>query len=267
LEKELTIRLVPDTIWKIIMADTTSAIRSPQTGQSFATTHWTVVLTAQKLDSPQVAAALERLCQTYWGAIYAYLRRSGRAPADAADLTQAFFARFLEKRFLDDVDRQKGRFRSFLLKALNHFLADEWRAAHALKRGGAHVQLSIDTADWESRFGHELKSEANPEHLFERRWAMLVFDRALNRMRVEFVESGREEEFERLKEFLTQPSRDGDYAGAAAELELEEGAVAVRVHRLRRRFGQLVRAEVAQTVATPGEVAEELRHLLAVLSE
>ena len=223
-------------------------------------------MAAKGTASPGAAAALERLCKTYWGALYAYVRRSGRAPADAADLTQSFFARFLEKQFLKDVDREKGKFRSFLLKTLNHFLADDWRQAHTQKRGGLQPKLSINSEEWESRFGHELTTETTPEQLFERRWAMALFDQALNRLREESVQSGKAPEFELLKQFLSQPSRGRAYAGIARQLGLEEGAVAVRVHRLRRRYGQLVREEVAQTVADRNEVEEELRHLLGVLS-
>lgn len=244
--------------------DKTENLR-PQTNQWFATTHWTVILDAKNSTSAAAEAALESLCRSYWGALYAYIRRSGHSPADAADLTQAFFALFLERRYLKDVDPNKGKFRSFLLKALNHFLADEWRRDHAQKRGGSHVRLSLNTDDWESRFGHELRSDTTPENIFERRWAMALFARALDRLREEFAGDGKEQEFDQLKEFLTQPSQDGAYTAAAAQLGLEEGAVAVRVHRLRKRYRELVREEVAQTVATPDEVEEELRHLLAAL--
>lgn len=248
------------------MSEDARETAQPLTNQRFATTHWTVVLAAKETASPDATAALEKLCGAYWGALYAYVRHSGRSPADAADLTQAFFARFLEKQFLKEVDREKGRFRSFLLKSLNHFLADEWRQARAQKRGGSLARLSIDTADWENRFGHELATETTPERLFERRWAMALFDRALNRLRNESVQSGKEPEFDLLKQFLSQPSGEGAYAGIAEQFDVEEGAIAVRVHRLRRRYGQLVREEVAQTVASPDEIEEELRHLLAVLS-
>jgi len=235
------------------------------TDQGFATTHWTVVLGARESGSPDAEAALEALCRSYWGALYAYVRRSGRSPADAADLTQAFFVSFLERCSLKAVDPSKGKFRSFLLKALNHFLADEWRRDHALKRGGSHTRLSLDTEDWESRFGRDLRSEQTPELLFERRWALALFARALDRLRVEFTGAGRSEEFDHLKEFLTQPSHKGAYSAVATQLGMEEGAVSVRVHRLRKRYRELVREEVARTVSTPGEVEEELRHLLAVL--
>jgi RNA polymerase sigma-70 factor (ECF subfamily) len=249
------------------MSNGKTEVRLPLTNQRFNTTHWTVVLTAKRSGSPDAAEALEHLCSTYWGALYAFARRQGRSSADAADLTQAFFARFLEKEFLKDVDREKGKFRSFLLKALNHFLADEWRHAHAQKRAGSHPVVSIDTDDWEARFGHELAYDTTPEKLFERRWAMTLFEQALTRLRNEAVGTGKSREFDLLKEFLSSPSSDGVYAIAAGTLGVSEGAVAVQVHRLRKRYGQLVREAVARTVASADEVEEELRHLLDVLGD
>ena len=241
-------------------------VAAPLSDQRFATTHWSVVLAAQGPGSPDAAEALERLCRTYWGALYAYVRREGHSPADAADLTQAFFARFLEKHFLQDVDRRKGKFRSFLLKTLNHFLADEWRHAHAEKRGGSHPAISINTEDWETRYGRELTSDVTPEKLFERRWAVTLFDQALAQLRDESARTGNSRQFDFLKDFLSNPASEGAYATAATELGLSPGTVAVQVHRLRKRYGELVREEVAHTVSSPGEVEEELRHLLAVLS-
>jgi len=238
----------------------------PLTSQGFTSTHWSVVLSAQAPDSPDTVAALERLCRTYWPALYAYVRREGHPPADAEDLTQSFFARFLEKRFLQDVNRDKGRFRSFLLKTLNHFLADEWRHARAEKQGGSRPVISINAEEWETRYGHELSSDETPERLFERRWAMALFDQALRRLGEECVRADKGRQFDLLKEFLSSPSNDGAYADAAMKLGLSERAVAVQVHRLRRRYGALVREEVAHTVAGPEEVEEELHHLLDVLS-
>ena len=238
----------------------------PLTGQWFATTHWTVVLSAQDVNSPEAQAALERLCRTYWPALYAYVRREGHPPADAADLTQAYFARFFEKQFLNDVDRSKGRFRSFLLKTLNHFIVDEWRRAHAQKRGGSHSVISINVDDWETRCAHELSSDVTPEKLFDRRWAMMLFEKALARLEEDSARTGKAREFELLKPFLSNPSGDGAYAEAAVELGIAERAVAVQVHRLRKRYGQMVREEVAQTVASPDEIEAELKHLLDVLS-
>jgi RNA polymerase sigma-70 factor (ECF subfamily) len=248
------------------MSEAESQPAAPLTNQRFATTHWSVVLTAQSPASPDAGEALEQLCRTYWGALYAYVRRAGHPPADAADLTQAFFARFLERDFLHAVNRQKGKFRSFLLKTLNHFLADEWRRAHAQKRAGAHPVLSIHAEDWETRHGHELTSDATPEKLFERRWALTLFGQALTRLRGEFHRAGKTAQFEVLKEFMSSASDDGAYAAAAAKLGINPGTVAVQVHRLRKRYGELVREEVAHTVSDPGEVEGELRHLLVVLN-
>ena len=231
----------------------------------FATTHWSVIVGAGDSASPEVDASLEKLCRIYWPAIYAYVRRQGRSRSEAADLTQSYFARFLQKQFLKDVDRSKGKFRSFLLKSLNHFLADEWRRDHAQKRGGFQVALSLDTDDWEKNFGHELKSDITPEKLFERRWALTLFEEAMSRLRGELVVSGKEREFDLLKEFLGQSSTDGSYSNAAAKLGLSENTVAVRVYRLRRRYAQLVREEVASTVVKTDEIDAELNHLLNVI--
>jgi len=244
------------------MSEAEHQIAPPLTNQRFTTTHWSVVLSAK---GPHAAEALEKLCGTYWAALYAYVRREGHAPADAADLTQAFFARFLEKQFLQDVDRQKGKFRSFLLKTLNHFLADEWRHAHAEKREGAHLVISINAEEWETRYGHELASEVTPEKIFERRWAMTLFDQALARLREESGQAGTGRHFDLLKDFLSSASSDGAYATVANQLGLSPGTIAVQVHRLRKRYGELVRDEVAHTVTSPDEVEEELRHLLGVL--
>ena len=231
----------------------------------FATTHWSVIVGAGDSASPEVDASLEKLCRTYWPAIYAYVRRQGRSRSEAADLTQSYFARFLQKQYLKDVDRSKGKFRSFLLKSLNHFLVDEWRRDRAQKRGGSQLALSLDTEDWEKNFGHELKSDITPEKLFERRWALALFDEALSRLRDELVKSGKEREFDLLKEFLGQSSTDGSYSDAAGKLGLNENTVAVRVHRLRRRYAQLVREEVARTVVGTDDIDTELNHLLNVI--
>ena len=231
----------------------------------FVTTHWSVIVGAGDPASPEVDASLEKLCRTYWPAIYAYIRRQGRSRSEASDLTQSYFARFLQKQYLNDVHRSKGKFRSFLLKSLNHFLVDEWRRDHALKRGGSQLALSIDTDDWEKNFGHELKSDITPEKLFERRWTLMLFEEAMSRLRDELVDSGKEREFDLLKEFLGQSSTDGSYSVAAVKLGLTEKTVAVRVHRLRRRYAQLVREEVASTVVETDEIDAELNHLLNVI--
>jgi len=247
------------------MSEGEHQVPPPLTNQRFVTTHWSVVLASKASDARDADEALEQLCRTYWGALYGYIRRAGHPPADAADLTQAFFARFLEKEFIQDVDRQKGKFRSFLLKTLNHFLADEWRHAHAEKRAGSHPAISINAEDWETRFGHELASDLTPEKLFERRWAMALFEQALARVREESVQAGKGAQFELLKDFLSSASSDGAYATVANQLSVNPGTVAVLVHRLRKRYGELVREEIAHTVSSPDEVEAELRHLLGVL--
>lgn len=248
------------------MAEAEHQLAASPTNQQFATTHWSIVLSARSASSPGAAEAIEQLCRIYWPALYAYVRRTGRSPDDAADLTQAFFARFLQKQFLQEVDRRKGKFRSFLLKTLNHFLADEWRHAHALKRGGGQSLISMNTTEWETRFGEELASDATPEKLFERRWALALFDKALTRLRDESLHAGHGRQFDLLKDFLSSASDETACAEVAAKLGIGPGNLAVQVHRLRKRYGELVREEVARTVSAPFEVEEELRHLLAVLS-
>lgn len=239
----------------------------PLTNQWFTTTHWTVVLAAKGSGSPHSAEALNHLCRTYWGALYACARRQGRSPADAADLTQEFFVRFLEKEFLKGVDPNKGKFRSFLLKAFNHFIADEWKYSHAQKRSGSHPVISIDADEWETCYGHELASDATPEKIFERRWALALFEQALARLRNEYMKNEKGQKFELLKQFLSSPSNDGAFAAAATKLGSSKATLSVQVHRLRKRYGRMVRDEVARTVASTDEVEEELRHLLDILSE
>ena len=244
-----------------------STNKAPEKAQWFATTHWSVVLAAGVQDSPQAAAALEQLCRTYWYPLYAYVRRQGSDAHDAQDLTQGFFARVLEKNYLAVVDREKGKFRSFLLAAMNHFLANERDRAHTLKRGGKQTFVSLDDATAEARYRHELASPLTPAMIFERRWALAVLDEALQRLRNEFVTTGREAQFDRLKSFLEGEVGRGDYQIAAAELNVSPGAVAMAVQRMRLRYRELVRNEVANTVADPTEVEAEMRHLFAVLAQ
>jgi RNA polymerase sigma factor (sigma-70 family) len=232
----------------------------------FATTRWTVVLHARDASDTQAREALENLCRAYWYPLYAFVRRQGVSPEDAQDLTQAFFERLIEKNFLADVQRDKGRFRSFLLAALKHFLANEWDKARALKRGGGVVHVPIDTASAETRYGLEPAHFDSPEKLFERRWAITLLDRVLERLRDEHVKAGKADMFEQLKPSLTAEKASLSYAELGARLGLSEGAVKVAVHRLRQRYRELLRAEIAETVDNPGEVDEELRHLFTALS-
>jgi RNA polymerase sigma-70 factor (ECF subfamily) len=227
----------------------------------FRTTHWSQVLEASNQTSPSAAAALEKLCRTYWYPIYVYVRRQGHAPHDAEDLTQEFFARLLRLNSLDGVAPQKGKFRTFLLVSLKHFLADAWDAATAAKRGGAHTILSLDDDTAEEHCQIESVADVPPDVAFERRWVLTLLEQALAALRAEYVSAGKARQFERMKGFLGNPAEDGEYDRAAAELGMSSGAVAVAVHRLRQRYRDLVRAEIAQTVTGAQEMEEELRHL------
>ena len=232
----------------------------------FATTHWSVVLAAGQGDTGQSAAALEHLCCTYWYPLYAYIRRRGYAHEDAQDLTQEFFWRLLDRRWLPQVDRQKGRFRSFLLVAMNHFLANEWDRATAVKRGGRVLFQSLEDGTGEQRFADESQLACSPEELYDQRWATTLLQTVLSRLRQEAAVAGCLKQFEHLEVFLTGEKRAGTYAELAAGLGTTEGALKMATQRLRRRYAELLREEIAHTVAGPDEVEDELRHLLAVLS-
>jgi RNA polymerase sigma-70 factor (ECF subfamily) len=229
-------------------------------------THWSVVVAAGRGDSTQARTALEKLCRTYWPPIYAFARRQGHGPHDAQDLTQEFFARLLAKKSLADVDRAKGKFRSFLLASLKHFLANEWDKACAEKRGGGQLLVPIDAHDAETSYGVDPADKLTAERVFEHRWALTLLDLVLQRLREEYVTGSKEKLFEQLKVTLTEASRSVPYAEIAARLEMTEGAVKVAVHRLRQRYRELLRAEIADTVAGPGEVEEEIRALFSVLA-
>jgi len=233
----------------------------------FVTTRWTVVLSAQDKDAPQSSEALESLCRIYWHPLYAYARRLGHAPADAQDLTQEFFARLLEKQWLAAADREKGRFRTFLLVALKRFLANEWDRAHRQKRGGYATHLPLDTAVAEARYLTDLAKKLPADRVYERRWALTLLEQTMNRLRAEFSQAGKAAEFERLKVFLTADKSAIACADVARELGMSEGAARVAAHRLRRRFREVFREEVAHTVASAEDVDEEFRHLLEALAE
>ena len=225
-----------------------------------------MVLTAGRSDTTRARNALARLCQTYWHPLYAYVRRLGNSPPDAQDLTQEFFARLLAKNYLADADESRGRFRSFLLTALKHFLANEWDKARAQKRGGGQVPIPIDLGSAETACRFEPADTTTAEKIYERRWALTLLEQVLHRLREEYVRAGREKLFEQLKPTLTEASRTVRYAEIAARLGMSEGAVKVAVHRLRLRYREVLRAEIADTVASPGEVEDELRSLFAALS-
>jgi len=225
-----------------------------------------VVLTAGRTDTTRAREALARLCQTYWYPLYAYVRHRGHSPEDAQDLTQEFFARLLEKNTLGRVTRGRGKFRSFLLGTMNHFLVDEWKRASAQKRGGGQPVLSLDAHDAETRFGREPVDKVTPERLFEQNWALALLDTVYHRLRREYETSGRGHLFDTLKFSLTGDRSTMPYAELAKRLGLTENTVKVTVHRLRQRYRELLREEVAQTVASPGEVEEELRGLFRALA-
>ncbi len=231
----------------------------------FTTTHWSVVLTAIEERSPQAAAALEKLCRTYWYPLYAYVRRKGYDAHDSQDLTQEFFARLLARNYLSVADRNRGKFRSFLLGSLEHFLAREWTKAHAQKRGGGQSLFSLDEDDAENRYRMESALELTPDKIFDRRWATTLLEQAMTRLRENYVGDDKANLFARLEVYLTGNAPENSYAEIGASLNMSDGALKVAVHRLRQRFGELVRAEIAQTVAAPDEIDEELHYLFAVL--
>lgn len=232
----------------------------------FVTTHWSVVLAAGCSDTTRARDALAGLCQSYWYPLYVYVRRRGHSPEDAKDLTQEFFARLLEKNWVGGADQSKGRFRSFLLSAMNHFLSDEWDKARAQKRGGGipAVPLQFDTA--ETRYGVEPSDCTTPERVFERRWALTLLEQVLHRLRAEYEEDGKTDLFAALHPCLVGERTAQPYAELATKLGVNEGTVKSAVHRLRQRYRQLLRDEIANTVAGAEEVDEELRHLFAVLA-
>ncbi len=231
----------------------------------FSTTHWSVVLEAGATQDARADAALEELCRTYWHPIYCFARRRGQGPEDAQDLTQEFFKRLIDRRDFSHVERDKGRFRSFLLACLNNLLAKEWRDRNALKRGGGQIFVPIDLAIAEAAYAADNPQNQTPEQLYDQRWALGVMERAMKRLRREFAESGKEGLFDELRGFLSAATEDGAYDLAADRLNMTRIAVATAVHRLRRSYRERVREEVAQTVTTPLELEEEMRYLLEVL--
>jgi RNA polymerase sigma-70 factor (ECF subfamily) len=228
----------------------------------FATTHWSVVLSAGQ----GAEEALLRLCQAYWPPLYTFIRRRGHAVHEAQDLAQSFFAHVLENRALATVAPSKGRFRSFLLVSLKHFLDNEWHKAHTQKRGGGHTFISWDDLKPEERESLEPRDDSTPDKLFNRRWALMLLERVMNQLRNECVAARKGELFEKLKVYLTGNAAGKSYQQLAAELNMSEGAVKVTIHRLRRRFGELVREQISRTVAGPDEVNDEIRQLFAALN-
>jgi RNA polymerase sigma factor (sigma-70 family) len=233
----------------------------------FPTTRWTLVVAAGDPQRKDSRSALVSLCENYWYPLYAYLRRRGHAPDEAQDLTQEFFMRVLGGRYLDKADPEKGRFRSFILTSLKFFAADAQDRQRAQKRGGGAV-VSFEFSSGESgeeRYQREPSHDETPDRIFERRWALSMLERVMERLRDEFVQHDRPENFERMKVFLLGQS-EAPYAALAGELNTSEGALKVAIHRLRKRYRELFRQEIADTVADPAEVESELRYLAAVLT-
>jgi RNA polymerase sigma factor (sigma-70 family) len=230
----------------------------------FPTTRWTLVVAAGDPQRKEARSALADLCENYWYPLYAYLRRRGYAADEAQDLTQEFFVRVLEGRYLDRADPEKGRFRSFILTSLKFFVADEGDRQRALKRGGGAV-VPLEFSSGEERYQREPAHDETPERIFERHWALSLLDRVVEKLRNESIQHGRPEHFEQLKVFLLGQS-DAPYAELASEMNTSEGALKVAIHRLRKRYRALFRQEIADTVADPAEVESELRYLAAVLA-
>jgi RNA polymerase sigma-70 factor (ECF subfamily) len=233
--------------------------------RAFPNTRWSVVLAAKRTPSPESAAALEILCQAYWYPLYAYARRCGQSPHDAQDLTQEFFCRLLEKRWLDSADRQKGRLRSFLIVALKNFMSNEWDRVSAQRRGGGQMRAQFDTAFAESRFAADSHSLA-PEETFDRQWALTLISLTTRRLRGEFATAGKPGDYDALKNCLLADRGAIDYAAVAKQLGVNEGAARVAVHRLRKRFREIYREEISQTLAEGADLDAELRHLAAALA-
>jgi len=223
------------------------------------------VLAAGRADTPNAQAALETLCRTYWYPLYAYARRRGQSVEDAQDLTQAFFARLLERHWVADADQQRGRFRTFLLTAMNRFMAGEWDKMRAQKRGGGLGHVPLRLGDAETRYGCEPADDRTPEQYFERRWALTLLDTVLQQLRSEYEAEGKAEVFAALNSTISGGTESQPYAILAEQVGLSEGAVKVAVHRLRKRYRQLLRAQIAQTMAEGEDVDEELQHLFAAL--
>ncbi len=248
-------------------APASTSIGGDQQGHpAFVTTHWSVVVTAGRTDTPRAQAALEKLSRTYWYPLYAYVRRRGNSVEDAQDLTQEFFARLLEHHWVVKADRSKGRFRSFLLMAMSRFLANEWEKVKTLKRGGgvSLVPLEFETA--ETRYAAEPATTSTPELAFDQQWALTLLDEVLCYLREQYQQHGKAAVFDALKPCLIGSREAQPYATLASELGMTEGAVKVAVTRLRQRYRERLKQEVAKTVARPEEVDGELRHLVRVLA-
>ncbi|MDD5262215.1 MAG: sigma factor [Methylacidiphilales bacterium] len=245
----------------------TSLIYStPAPGDIFVTTRWTVVLAAGRRSDTQARAALEQLCATYWFPLYAYVRRRGHTKEEAEDLTQDFFARFLEKNYLEGLSAERGRFRAFLLASLKHFLANEWDKSQRQKRGGGAAHFSLDWQTADTKFQVAASNESSPEKIFDREWAVALLGKVINRLQEECEAEGRGKQFAELKGFLSAGTSGESYKQAALQLGQDEGALRVAAHRLRKRYRILLRDEIAQTLSDPSQVEEELRSLFGAFA-
>jgi RNA polymerase sigma-70 factor (ECF subfamily) len=236
-------------------------------GGSFPTTHWSLVVAAGESRDSDSRQALDELCRLYWPPVYSFVRSSGHDTEAALDLTQGFFARLLEKGDLRQADRTRGKFRSFLLASVKHFVANDWDRARAQRRGGGKILASLDLEDAEARYGLSLAHPQTPETIYEKQWALTLLERAMTRLEEELARSKHARHVPRLKPFLTVEGGDESYRDLARELGVSEPSIKVAIHRMRRRFGALVRQEVAQTLddPTPADVDEEIRHLFSVM--
>src|SRR5712671_2369728 len=232
---------------------------APDSPRVFATTHWSVVVAAGLDESAPARSALESLCNGYWYPIYVYVRRKGHGPDDAQELTQEFFAQLISKHHLRLADRTKGKFRTFLLAGLDYFLAREWNRAHRQKRGGQFVFISLDQQTPEERYRLEPADNDTPEKKFVRQWALTVLKQTMDALEVECESGGKAALFQEVKNLLSGEREAGTYVGISQRLAMNEGAVRVAVHRLRQRYGELLRSEIGQTVDTTEEVEEEMR--------
>jgi len=216
-------------------------------------------------DLPAAAEALDKLCRTYWYPLYAFVRRQGYTPEDAEDFTQQFFLRLLEKNTVAKADRDRGKFRSFLLGAMKNFLINEWKRLDRVKRGGDQKFISFDLHNTEARYADEKIDESNPADVYERQWADTLMAQVFAELRAEYARGDQSRVFAALQVFIWGDSDRPSYAMVGEQLKMTEGAVKVAVHRLRKRFREVLRAEVAHTVARPEDIEEELRHLIAAL--
>jgi RNA polymerase sigma-70 factor (ECF subfamily) len=233
--------------------------------QWFEATHWSVVVSAGRQESAQAQQALAKLCQTYWYPLYVFARRQGQRPEDAQDLVQGFFAKAIEKNYVADAEREKGRFRSFLLLALKRYMANEWNHANREKRGGGKEIISLDAQNTEMRYKTEPADDMSPEKAYERQWALTLLQQVLDRLGAELHAAGKGRVFEELKVFLNG-EKGGSYVEVGVSLGMNEGAVKVAVHRLRMRYRELLKLEIANTVTSPEAIQDEIHNLFAALS-